>query len=274
MDDNGTWPWILALGSRNRKRVAGTQYCPVCLSADAKPYFRADWRFAWHTACLAHQTRLVDRCWSCSAPVEPHRLRAVDRHLGLCVECKADLRSAQRMPINQMTRNFQMSVEAVMSNASGLYDTRILAMHKWFAVARFFVGLVRYYVRNETSSISKALRNLHVPIASVHAPLFSAPLELLSPGQRETLFASVSKLMAVSRDDLFCALNSAGANANSLQWISGTLPPALALVADRLPVKRQIRAKRSYRSVEPKSKRSVLMAWARLRRKVGLPSNE
>lgn len=276
LEDSGTWPWVLALGSRNRKRVAGMQYCPVCLSDDAKPYFRKDWRFAWQTACLIHQTRLLDRCWSCGAPVEPHRLQAVDGHLGVCVECKADLRSAQRFPINQRTRNFQISAQAVMNNASGQYDTKTLAVHEWFAVTRFFVGLVRYYVRNETSSISKALRELRVPITLENSPpLFSLPLELLSPVHRETLFASVSELMTFSGKDLFYAFNSAGVNGNSLQAISGTLPTALAVVTDRLPVnKRLARAKRGCRSVEPKSKRSVLMSWARLRRKIGLPSDE
>tara|TARA_R110001592_G_scaffold243151_2_gene504042 strand:+ start:3653 stop:4177 length:525 start_codon:yes stop_codon:yes gene_type:complete len=173
-----------------------------------------------------------------------------------------------------MTRNFQISAEGVLNNSSGLYDTQLLAVHEWFAVARFFVGLVRYYVRNENSSISKALRELRVPITLENSPLFSMPLELLSPVHREILFASVSELMTFSRADLFSALNSAGVTVNSLQAVSGTLPPGLSKVTDRLPVnKRMIRTKRGCRSVEPKSKRSVLMACARLRRKVGLPSD-
>ncbi len=276
LERNGTWPWVLALGSRNRKRVAGMQYCPACLFDDSKPYFRKGWRFAWQTACLHHKVRLLDRCWSCGAPVEPHRLQANDRHLAICVECKAGLHKAQRIPINQITRNFQINAEAVILNARGLYNTETITSHEWFALARFFTGMIRYCARNQASNIAKALFELRVSMALDDSPpIFSLPLEMLSPEHRETLFASVAELMAFSGQDLFYAFNNAGVSKNSLQAISRTLPTTFNLVTDRLPVnKRLTRIKRRDHCKTPKSKRSVLMSWARLQRKIGPISDE
>lgn len=48
------WPWVLAIGARNRRRSGGLQYCAMCLTEDPKPYFRIPWRFAWHTGCEKH----------------------------------------------------------------------------------------------------------------------------------------------------------------------------------------------------------------------------
>lgn len=44
LDELAIWPWVLALGSRNRKRHGGLQYCPLCLREDTKPYYRLQWR--------------------------------------------------------------------------------------------------------------------------------------------------------------------------------------------------------------------------------------
>lgn len=73
------WPWILSVGTRNRRRHGGLQFCPRCLTEDRAPYYRIRWRLAWVMCCDVHGVMLLDRCTSCQAPVEPHRLAAADR---------------------------------------------------------------------------------------------------------------------------------------------------------------------------------------------------
>ena len=76
LPETRTWPWLLALGSRNRTRHGGQQVCTLCLAEDSTPYLRRHWRFAWHTGCRFHGVQLVDECPACKAPIEPHRLTA------------------------------------------------------------------------------------------------------------------------------------------------------------------------------------------------------
>ena len=80
LPETRTWPWLLALGSRNRTRHGGQQVCTLCLAEDSTPYLRRHWRFAWHTGCRFHGVQLVDECPACKAPIEPHRLTAEDQH--------------------------------------------------------------------------------------------------------------------------------------------------------------------------------------------------
>lgn len=274
LNNMGTWPWILTLGARNRKRFAGMQYCPACLASDAIPYLRREWRFAWQTSCSAHQILLIDRCWSCDALVTPHRLVAEDEHLAVCAQCKADLRLAKRIAIRHEAKNFQENANAVLANSKADFDNQMLSVHQWFELARFCVGLIRYSARSETSCISVALHSLRIPIASNNPPIFSVQLELLSAVQREILFANVFHLMSSTREDFLCAFKSAGVSMNSLQAIAHDMPYALSEIAGRLANNGRDRRKRTGLSQKPKSKRTVKMMWARLLRKMGIRSDE
>jgi hypothetical protein len=274
LDGTGTWPWILTLGSRNRKRLAGMQYCPMCLAVDNTPYFRREWRFAWQTACLQHDTRLIERCWSCDVLVTPHRLVAEDGHLARCAWCKADLRLAQRMTIQYAAKDFQGQAQAVMAASSGSFDGQILSAHRWFELAKFCAGLVRYSVRNDTSCLSAALRYLGVPMASVDSPVFITPFEQLPTAQREMLFANVCHLLSFTRYDFIDAFKSAGVSQNSLRAIDRNVPDALSTITDQLAINNRVRQKGTCVALKPKSKRTVKIMWARFLRKMGMRLNE
>lgn len=79
----------------------GMQYCPVCLTEDAVPYFRKRWRVALYTMCTKHQCMLHDRCPSCGGVVEFARremgkFSQVDAGLiTQCHACDFDLRNAK-----------------------------------------------------------------------------------------------------------------------------------------------------------------------------------
>lgn len=97
----GSTQWILPLGiyHRTRKRF-GLLYCPLCLKEDNEPYFRKQWRLAFHLVCDRHGTLMNDRCPSCGAGVVffrrelGHRSTLDGGEITRCYACEFDLRQA------------------------------------------------------------------------------------------------------------------------------------------------------------------------------------
>lgn len=98
---NGNTRWIMPLGVYHRtRRRYGLQFCPLCLSTDAEPYFRRSWRLAFTTVCERHGVLMHDRCHRCGATVaffrrelghrDEHRFDAAAR----CHACGGDLSRA------------------------------------------------------------------------------------------------------------------------------------------------------------------------------------
>ena len=130
------WPWMLAQGSRNRRRQGGLQFCPACLAEDAMPYFRRAWRLAWHIGCATHGTLLADHCGRCYAPAEPHRLRAGDRTLCNCASCGHDLRHCAVIRVCQEALSFQRAADAVLSSGHGTWAGERVDRERWFSLAK------------------------------------------------------------------------------------------------------------------------------------------
>lgn len=130
-----TWPWVLAQGSRNRRRQGGLQFCPKCLDEDSKPYFRRSWRFAWHVGCERHGTLLADCCGSCSGPIEPHRARATDKTLCKCPSCGNDLRNTPTATVSVDAIAFQAIADAVLETGHGTWANSVVNREIWFRLA-------------------------------------------------------------------------------------------------------------------------------------------
>jgi hypothetical protein len=270
----GTWPWVLALSMRNRKRLGGMQYCPECFTTDAIPYFRRSWRFAWQTACTKHGILLNDRCWSCNMHVSPHRLVAENHHLGECFNCMADLGLAPKLPSNSLADEFQRNSDAVLTASHVHFNHQLSTTDQWFRLAKFYLGLVRYSVRNEPCRISRALGELGLSHALDELPTLGMPLELLSPSHRSILFEKVFCLMSIEQNNLFGAFKTEGVSLNGLKAISPDLPFALQELTVKLPYKVYGRRRKRVPSKKLRSKRTVSIMWARLLRKMSLPFEE
>lgn len=163
-----SWPWVMAQGSRNRRRFGGLQYCPLCLAEDPLPYFRRCWRLTWHIGCEQHQCLLADHCGLCRAPVEPHRCRARDEVQTLCPDCRGDLRSARTLPACIETLMFQRSADAVLGTGVGTWAGETLEPAAWFGAARRHAGgRIRLLASDDLPS-----------------SLSSLPLELQRPSER------------------------------------------------------------------------------------------
>lgn len=135
-----SWPWVMAQGSRNRRRFGGLQYCPHCLGEDRQPYFRRRWRLAWHVGCERHACLLADHCGHCRAPVEPHRCRARDEVQTLCPDCRRDLRTIKTATACTETLAFQRAADAVLCAGVGTWAGNVLETAAWFSTARRHAG--------------------------------------------------------------------------------------------------------------------------------------
>jgi len=129
------WPWVLPLGSRNRRRYGGLQFCPPCLAEDTTPYFRRSWRLAWHVGCVRHGTLLTDHCGCCRAPVEPHRTLAGDVTLCRCPSCGHDLRESSTASVCSDALAFQEVADQVLVSGHGTWSASVVACDTWFGLA-------------------------------------------------------------------------------------------------------------------------------------------
>lgn len=267
--DSQAWPWILALGSRNRSRRGGLQFCPICLARDTRPYFRRQWRFAWHTGCPQHGISLQDRCGACGAPIEPHRLQAEDRHLALCARCKCDLREADRKPISETALAFQRLADDALNNSTGSFGETDIPTTDWFSTAAFLIAVVRKASRSEASKLAGMVRSLGIQADGGLLQASGLPFELLTVRERQILLDAAFRLIVVGPEELRKAFWTSGITKAALRNIRGALPSPVNEIILSLPDgSRGPRKASTPRSAGPRSKRAVMAAWRRLQRKM------
>jgi TniQ len=145
--ESPSWAWLIPLGhSRRSGRIAGFQFCPVCLASDT-PYFRWQWSIALWCCCPVHNVLLADTCPCCAATIHPSRggllgaMRALGDddpvHLARCTNCAFDLRRAQVQPAPDLLVQKQISYEEFLK--SGGEGTEVI---EFFAVLRHIVSLI------------------------------------------------------------------------------------------------------------------------------------
>jgi len=92
----------LLLPLRDDGRRCGSawlQFCPQCLTKDAQPYFRRQWRLATRISCPHHRCGLRDRCPSCRSRIAPFdQVALIPQHY--CARCGFDLRNASKVPVS------------------------------------------------------------------------------------------------------------------------------------------------------------------------------
>ncbi|MGX8883980.1 TniQ family protein [Methylovorus sp. SPW-M1] len=78
------------------------RYCPECLIADATPYIRKTWRYAFSYVCTQHHRILEERCPNCHQFVDLSKSGKFGKHAGIrasirvCGECGHDLGNITR----------------------------------------------------------------------------------------------------------------------------------------------------------------------------------
>lgn len=103
LNDSKQIKWVLNIGVHQRGRKSSIQYCPLCISTDAVPYFRTYWRFGFLTSCHIHDICFLDSCYSCGALIDLVRYdKKNDSYFNQidylkCSQCSFDLREAPKI---------------------------------------------------------------------------------------------------------------------------------------------------------------------------------
>lgn len=270
------WPWVLQLGTRNRKRHGGLQYCPYCLQEDRTPYFRLQWRLAWHTTCHRHGTCLMDRCPHCNAPIEPHRLEAKDKDLNLCATCKRDLREGTTNPADFLASEFQMAADETVLKGSGCFGDERLNAPSWFQLSRYFVVLLRRALNTRTGGLTAFLSAYGIEMEAFPTLVPGMIFEALPPDQRMSLLSGVHRFLQTGIETFIDRAEQASLTAQALCNRGETLPPCLSEVRDWLPNLHITRkaAQRPANSKRPRSPKTVERMMLRLRGKMEMAARK
>lgn len=261
------WPWILALGSRNRKRRGGLQYCSLCLANDSKPYFRLHWRFAWHTCCAVHKVCLRDRCCHCQSPIEPSRLTA-SAVMSACSNCRGDIRYGVALPAAIAALAFQERADNVVLTGEGNYGVYQLQAKQWFHLARYFLMLLRCAARRQVSGLGKCLTGLDPGVSRLRPPVTGLGFEMLPTSERSPFLESVGALIQAGPEQLRSVVVADSMKDTSLRQGWRLLPPHIEDIVGEIPKQARSRKANGNSSPAPLSSRTVLYKWARLQRKM------
>lgn len=263
---HGIWPWVLALGVRNRTYRGGVQFCPLCFHNDTRPYFRRYWRFAWVTSCLEHNIQLVDRCPSCKIPIEPHRLEAINAQtLNFCSSCHFNLSHSPSEEASKEISSFQYQAFSNLISGNAEINQKSVSTNQWFDACHYLIILIKRSKSLPHSSLAKAIyeSGLHELYTQ---PAFNFQLELLSVQARKHLITNLHQLLN-NIDVLTDNLKLQNVTKNSLISTGYHYPSSLGFLLDNLFMNKRKSPKSRTPSARIKSKSAVLKAWAQLKRK-------
>jgi hypothetical protein len=205
---HATWPWILALGTRNRKRRAGLQCCPACLKADQTPYFRLRWRYAWHTCCEEHECNLIDRCATCNAPFEPHRLSTEFRQVAICATCRSDIREMEVFKASDDVLEFQKQMDDVLQTSIGRFDQNLIPLPEWFKAIHFLTGLLRRSRRSRCRGLTRFPSLVGIEFGDDETEFEESAFEMLPLKTRQNLLGNTWKIFGMAAAQLTNALHA------------------------------------------------------------------
>lgn len=261
----GIAPWFLCLGSRNRRRCGGLQYCPKCFKEHVPHYLIQD-RLAWHSACPVHQAILLNRCESCKAPLCPQLLSPPEGTLGRCHRCGYELYLAATVAAPDKALRFQHATDELFFRPALGYGRHHLPLAEWFALARWMIGILRTAARAPSPCTETFFRELGVNLRELKSPPIGLPFEYLSPLDRASLLANVWSMLEIGPEQLIAVAEREHIRPSLLLPRSGGLPSSIAGLAAVLKSRRY--RNNSLSPIDnPRSVKSVLMRWQRLLRK-------
>lgn len=186
------WPWILPLGCRSRSHAGGLLCCPRCIM-DPTPYYRQQYRLAWHTACQWHHVLLIDRCPNCSSALQPSRLR-VGRSLSECHHCGQSLGSGSSLPAVESALAFQAFADAA-SQSTVLYGRVPLSFSDWMCIARVMVSYLESVMRQPSAKSRLFCEAIGVDLAQLKSSSLGLPFEYATIAERAELLGQAWVIM-------------------------------------------------------------------------------
>ncbi|WP_339434276.1 TniQ family protein [Pseudomonas sp. EA_65y_Pfl2_P78] len=260
----GVWPWLLVLGCRNKFHAGGLQCCPECFS-HGNPYYRIQWRLAWHTCCEIHEISLIDCCYQCGAPLQPGLLKAGNL-LRQCHACGSELAACARTAPLSGALAIQKYADQ-MIGSSGLFGDVALDFTQWMRIARAMVSLLQVAARQRSKSILQLCECLGVDAVSLTPALLVLPLEYLAQPERARLLAGAWAMMVAGPDRFMSEACRATLPVSALHVPAHGAPDILMRMAGALKIHSPHRP--IQRDMDhPRAQLEVLRMWLRLTRRM------
>ncbi|OLU03825.1 hypothetical protein BVK86_11135 [Pseudomonas reinekei] len=257
----GTWPWILARGSRNLRCAAGLQLCPSCF-AEAVPYYSIRSRLAWHTVCARHQTWLIDHCPNCWAALQPHCLLPPHQDCCACHRCGYLLSTTLVEKAPDSFLAFQQAADECLAGRQ-VTQCQSMATHDWFCWARSIVSFVRFASLHPSRSLIAVLDELGIGTIGVNCS--GLAFEALPVRDRAVLLRQAWKIMSLDPMILVKVFRAHELPRSAIQLPRGSsVPSSLSIIVQAL---RDGPKKHRSRRVSGGARPNAAKAWARLLRK-------
>lgn len=260
----GTWPWVLALGCRNRSHAGGLQCCPECIG-ELTPHYLIQGRLAWHTACPKHQVQLIDQCHCCFAPLQPGLLLP-GASISHCHRCGGPLGECQRLPAAPSALAFQMHVDRSRGRTIA-FGRAELSVSDWMFVARVMIGFLQGAARYCSADAAGFFRAIGIEPSKLQPIGTGLQLEYLGPAERAGLIESVWAIMCAGPERFMDLAVSASLPISSLPIPAKGSPDILIRMASVLKTRPRARPDRPDPQ-HPRKPREVLRMWLRLQRRM------
>ncbi len=192
------WKWVIPTGSRNRTKVNGLHFCPLCLSS--KPhYFTKSGRLAWNTICPVHKCQLINHCPKCHTTISPHLVTYEKPDIYLCTSCGFNLLNSLTIKADEDVIMLQNMLNfALDDNNTERYLLDIQKISDLFGVVRFF--MVFFLSAYKNKSLSKLLGKEFDVELSYHTS--NLMMEQRNYSDRHTLMLATSRILKLSKYEL------------------------------------------------------------------------
>lgn len=259
-----TTPWVLSLGGRNTRRAGGLQYCPICFMGP-RPYYKIQWRLAWHTCCPEHGVLLRDRCPHCQAVLSPHRLDYHAEDLTRCHACHGLLSEATPEPLVSGAEELEAFADSVVRGQLCGFGSLMLCPSEWFYLIRGLHRLMRVMAHHRNGPAKAFLELLDVDINELPRVSPGLSLESLPLHDRIAYLSAVNCILCAGAARFSCAAETTHLCHSSCAVAIGRSFSCLAqLLPETAPRSRT--TGRSER-LGPRDKNSVLRSWLQFQRK-------
>ncbi len=260
----GITPWVLTLGGRNTRRTGGLQYCPICFMGP-RPYYKIQWRLAWHTCCSDHGVLLRDRCPRCQAVLSPHRLDYQALDLRRCHQCHGLLSEVDPELPSVGAAELELFADSIVRGRSDGFGGLRLSPEDWFALMRGLHRLMRALSIHRTGPARAFLELLGVDIDALPDVSLGLALECLPVPDRVAYLSAVNSVLKAGSARFSEAAVIAHLCHSSCQAAVGRNLSCLAQLLPNTTPRAHVHVASDHLS--PRSKNSVLRSWLLFQRK-------
>ncbi len=261
---SGITPWVLSQGGRNVSRAGGLQYCPMCFMGP-RPYYKVQWRLAWHTCCAEHGVLLRDRCPHCEAILSPHRLEYQAMDLRRCHQCHGLLSEAEPQCSSTGAEELELFADSVVRGCSEGFGGLRLGPEDWFALMRGLHKLIRALAINRTGPAQAFLSQLDFDLNALPEVSMGLPLESLPVPVRVDYLAAVNAVLKAGAARFSVAAETTHLCHSSCRVAGSPHLECLAQLLPQTPPRAHTHGPSNGNS--PRSKDSVLRSWMQFQRR-------